>query len=159
MKRFLTAFFCLFLVSINAQEAKFKSFYKANKNKTAFSINLSSSFTGSFFDDEDDDEIKNLIKKSSDFKLMIFDKNRSDVAKDFKRFSRRNKLKTLIRAKDKGGKAEILFIEKNNLVREIIIKASADDDKLVLLGVKTKLTKEELASIISSSNNKDVASK
>ncbi|WP_435261327.1 DUF4252 domain-containing protein [Tenacibaculum sp. nBUS_03] len=159
MKRFLTAFFCLFLISINAQEAKFKSFYKANKNRTAFSLNLSSSFAGSFFDDEDDDEIKNLLKKSSDFKLMVFDKNRSDVAKDFKRFSRRNKLKTLIRAKDKGGKAEILFIEKNNLVREIIVKVTGTEDKLVLLGVKTKLTREELASIITSSNNEEVASK
>lgn len=159
MKRFLTAFFCLFLISINAQEAKFKSFYKANKNRTAFSLNLSSSFAGSFFDGEDDNEIKNLLKKSSDFKLMVFDKNRSDVAKDFKRFSRRNKLKTLIRAKDKGGKAEILFIEKNNLVREIIVKVTGNEDKLVLLGVKTKLTREELASIIASSNNEEVASK
>lgn len=159
MKRFLTAFFCLFLISINAQEAKFKSFYKANKNRTAFSLNLSSSFAGSFFDDEDDDEIKNLLKKSSDFKLMVFDKNRSDVAKDFKRFSRRNKLKTLIRAKDKGGKAEILFIERNNLVREIIVKVTGTEDKLVLLGVKTKLTREELASIIATSNNEEVASK
>lgn len=150
MKRFITAIFCLFLLNVSAQETKFKSFYKANKDKTTFSINLSSSFAGKFFDDEDDAEIKNLIKKSSDFKLMIFDNEDDDIARDFKKFSRKNNLKTLVRAKEKGSKAEILFIEKDDFIREIIVRASGDGDKFVLLGIKTKLTKDELADIISS---------
>lgn len=152
MRRFITAILCLFFLNVSAQETKFQNFYKANKDKTAFSINLSSSFAGKFFDDEDDAEIKNLIKKSSDFKLMIFNNDDNDVARDFKKFSRKNNLKTLVRAKDKGGKAEILFLQKNDYIREIIIKASGDGDKFVLLGITTKLTKDELASIISSKN-------
>ncbi|OSY89061.1 hypothetical protein WH52_03530 [Tenacibaculum holothuriorum] len=154
MKRILTALFCFFLLTITAQEAKFKQFYKNHKDKSAFSINLSSSFAGSFFDEEDNEEIKNLLKKSSDFKVMIFDNEDSSVSKDFNRFSRKNNLKTLVRAKEKGGKAEVLFIEKAGYVREIVVRASGKSDKMVLLGIKTKITKDELASLLASTKDK-----
>lgn len=154
MKRILTTLFSLFfLVTISAQEAKFKQFYKNHKDKSAFSVNLSSSFAGSFFDKDDNKEIKNLLNKSSDFKVMIFNNDDNAVSKDFKRFSRRNNLKTLVRAKDKGGKAEVLFIEKSGFVREIVVRASGDGDKLVLLGIQTKITKDELADLLASSQN------
>ncbi|TYP99618.1 uncharacterized protein DUF4252 [Tenacibaculum adriaticum] len=158
MKRLTSIFFAFFIVvTVNAQTA-FKEFYKANENKTAFSINLSSSFGSSFFDDEDADEFQKLIKKSSDFKLLVFNNENNSVANDFKKFKRKNNLKTLVRVKDKESKAEIFFIEKDNFVREIIVQASSDDDKLVLFGLQTKLTKDELASIMSSAQEK-VASK
>ncbi len=158
MKRILTTFFCLLVISISAQEAKFKQFYKNHKDKSAFSVNLSSSFAGSFLDDEDNKELKNLLEQSDDFKVMIFNNEDNTVSKDFKRFSRKNKLKTLVRAKDKAGKAEVLFLEKGNYVREIVVRASADSDKLVLLGIKTKITKDELASLLASTKDK-IASK
>ena len=158
MKRIITALFCFFLVSLSAQEAKFKQFYKSHKDKSAFSVNLSSSFAGSFLDDSDNKELKNLLEQSSDFKVMVFNNDNNSVSKDFRRFSRKNSLKTLVRAKDKGGKAEILFLEKKGFVREIIVRASGDSDKLVLLGIKTKITKDELASLLASSQNK-IASK
>ncbi|MBA6156202.1 DUF4252 domain-containing protein [Tenacibaculum sp. S7007] len=158
MRRILTAFFCFFLLSLTAQEAKFKQFYKSHKDKSAFSVNLSSSFAGSFLDDEDNEELKNLLEQSSDFKIMIFNNDDNTVSKDFRRFSKKNSLKTLVRAKDKKGKAEVLFLEKGDYVREIIVRASADSDKLVLLGIKTKITKDELASLLASSKDK-IASK
>lgn len=158
MRRILTAFFCFFLLSLTAQEAKFKQFYKSHKDKSAFSVNLSSSFAGSFLNDEDNEELKNLLEQSSDFKIMIFNNDDNTVSKDFRRFSKKNSLKTLVRAKDKKGKAEVLFLEKGDYVREIIVRASADSDKLVLLGIKTKITKDELATLLASSKDK-VASK
>ncbi len=151
MRRILTAFFCFFLLSLTAQEAKFKQFYKSHKDKSAFSVNLSSSFAGSFLDDEDNEELKNLLEQSSDFKIMVFNNDDNTVSKDFRRFSKKNSLKTLVRAKDKKGKAEVLFLEKGDYVREIIVRASADSDKLVLLGIKTKITKDELATLLASS--------
>lgn len=152
MKHLATIFFALLITTVSAQEAAFKKFYNNNTEKSTFSINLSASLAGSFLDDEDDGDLMNIIKKSSDFKLMIFDNEDNVISTDFKKFRRKNKLKTLARVKENGSKAELYFIEKNNYIREIIIRANSDTDKLVLFGVKTKITKDELAAMISSSD-------
>tara|TARA_B100000809_G_scaffold57785_1_gene53958 strand:+ start:17497 stop:17973 length:477 start_codon:yes stop_codon:yes gene_type:complete len=152
MKRLITILFTFFIVSVSAQEEVFKKFYKVNKDKSTFSINLSTSLAGSFLDDEDEEGLSILIKKSSNFKLMVFDNEDDTVSKNFKKFARKNKLKTLARLKDDGGKAEIFFIEKNKYIIEIIIRANSNNDKLVLFGLKTKITQDELAAIFSSSN-------
>ena len=152
MKQLATVFFAFFITIISAQEVAFEKFYKLNKEKSTFSINLSASLAGSFLDDEEDSDLMNIIKKSDDFKLMIFDNGDSSVSKDFKNFSRNNNLKTFARVKEKGGRAELFFIEKNNYIREIIIRANSKEDKLVLFGLKTNITKDELAAMISSSD-------
>jgi hypothetical protein len=154
MKLLVTIFFTLFITVISAQTVAFENFYKFNKEKSTFSINLSASLAGSFLDDDDDGDLMNIIKKSSDFKLMIFDNEDEVVSNDFNKFKRRNKLKTLVRVKDSGSKAELFFIEKNNYIREIIIRANSDSENLVLFGLKTKITKDELAAMISSSDLK-----
>ncbi|ARV06593.1 hypothetical protein BTO04_07715 [Polaribacter sp. SA4-10] len=152
MKRLATIFFASFIVNVSAQEVAFNKFYKTNKDKSTFSINLSASLAGSFLDNEDDGDIMNVIKKSSDFKLMIFNNEDHTISKDFNKFKRKNNLKTLVRVKDKDSKAELYFIKKNNYIREIIIRANSDDDKLVLFGLKTKITKDELSAMMSSSD-------
>jgi hypothetical protein len=154
MKLLVTIFFAFFITAISAQVVAFEDFYKVNKEKSTFSINLSASLAGSFLDDEDDGDLMNIIKKSSDFKLMIFDNEDAVVLNDFNKFKRRNNLKTLVRVKNSGSKAELFFIEKNNYIREIIIRANSDSENLVLFGLKTKITKDELAAMISSSDIK-----
>mgnify|MGYP006122719687 FL=1 len=152
MKRLTTILFVSFIVSVSAQEEAFKKFYKVNKDKSTFSINLSTSLAGSFLDDEDEEGLSTLIKKSSNFKLMVFDNEDNTVSSNFKKFARKNRLKTLARIKDDGGKAEIFFIKKNKYITEIIIRANSNNDKLVLFGLKTKITQDELAAIFSSSD-------
>lgn len=152
MKQLAIIFFTFFISSLSAQDVAFKKFYNANKDKSTFSINLSASLAGSFLDDEDDSDLMNIIKKSSTYKVMIFDNENNEILNDFKKFKRKNKLKTLARVKDKGSKASLFFIEKDNYIREIIIRANSDDKKLVLFGLKTKITKDELASMISSAD-------
>ena len=154
MKRFITIIFAFFIVSISAQEEAFQKFYNSNKDKSTFSINLSTSMAGSFLDDEDKKDLMLLIKKSSNFKLMVFDNSDNNVASNFKKFTRRNKIKTLARVKDDGGKAEFFIKEKKNYITEIIVRANSKEDKLVLFGLKTKITKDELAEIFSSSDIK-----
>jgi hypothetical protein len=154
MKRFTIILFILFIGSVAAQEVAFQKFYAVNKVKSTFSINLSASLAGSFLDDNKDSDLMNIIKKSSDFQVMIFDNEDSSVSKDFKKFTQKNQLKTFARIKNNGSKAEIFFIEKDNYIREIIIRANSANDKLVLFGLKTKITKDELAAIISSSDSK-----
>ena len=152
MKRLATILFAFFIVSVSAQEEAFNKFYKVNKDKSTFSINLSTSLAGSFLDDEDEEGLSTLIKKSSNFKLMVFDNEDDTVSRNFKKFARKNKLKTLARVKDDGGKAEIFFIKRNKYITEIIIRANSNNDKLVLFGLKTKITEAELAAIFSSSD-------
>ena len=154
MKRLTVIISAFFIITVSAQEEAFKKFYKVNKDKSAFSINLSTSLAGSFLDDEDEESLSTLIKKSSNFKLMVFDNEDDTVSKNFKKFTRKNRLKTLARVKDKEGKAEFFFIEKNKFITEIIIRANSNNDKLVLFGLKTKITKDELASVFSSSDVK-----
>ena len=154
MKHFATILFALFITTISAQDAAFEKFYNINKEKSTFSINLSASLAGSFLDDEDDGDLMNIIKKSSDFKLMIFDNEDNSISSDFKKFKRKSKFKTLVRVKENGSKAELFVIEKKNYIREIIIRTNSNDDKLVLFGLKTKITKDELAAMISSSDIK-----
>ncbi|MBT7816913.1 MAG: DUF4252 domain-containing protein [Polaribacter sp.] len=154
MKRLTVIISAFFIITVSAQEEAFKKFYKVNKDKSAFSINLSTSLAGSFLDDEDEESLTSLIKKSSNFKLMVFDNEDDTVSKNFKKFTRKNRLKTLARVKDKGGKAEFFFIEINKFITEIIIRANSNNDKLVLFGLKTKITKDELASVFSSSDVK-----
>ena len=154
MKRLTVIISAFFIITVSAQEEAFKKFYKVNKDKSAFSINLSTSLAGSFLDDEDEESLSTLIKKSSNFKLMVFDNEDDTVSKNFKKFTRKNRLKTLARVKDKEGKAEFFFIEINKFITEIIIRANSNNDKLVLFGLKTKITKDELASVFSSSDVK-----
>lgn len=153
MKR-LTTILSLFIVICATAQIAFNKFYIANKDKTAFKMNLSGSIAGSFLDDKDQDDLEKLIKNSSDFKLMVFNDN--SVVSNFKKFKRKNDLKTLVRVKDKKGRAEVFFIEKENYIQEIIIQAGSKNDKLVLVGLKTKITKDELSSIMSDAKNKNL---
>lgn len=154
MKRLTILFFALFAINLSAQETTFKKFYKSHSDKSAFSINLNASFAGSFLSDDEDKDLKKLLKKSGDFKLMVFNNDDASVSKDFKKYLRKNKLKTMARLKSDNSKAAFYILEENDIVKEIILRANSDDDKLVLFGLKTNLTTDELAEMMSNSNIK-----
>ena len=158
MRPLLTIIFAFSFILATSAQSAFSKFYKANQEKTLFSINLSGSTGGSFFDKEDADDFKKLIKKSSDFKLLVFNNDDQSVSKAFNKFRKRAHLKTLVRVKDNANSAEIFFIEKDDFIREVIVRASNEDKQLVLLALQTKLTKDELSTIMASARNK-VASK
>jgi len=154
MKQFTLILAFLLTLGATAQETTFKKFYNSHKDKSAFSLNLSASFAGAFLSDDDNDEIKKILKKSGDFKLMVFENEDSEVSKDFKRYVRKHKLTTLMRIKESDGNAEFFILEKNDRIKEVILRASDDNEKLVLFGLKTDMTKEELAEMFSDSNIK-----
>jgi len=154
MKRLTILFFALFAINLSAQETTFKKFYKSHSDKSAFSINLNASFAGSFLSDDEDKDLKKLLKKSGDFKLMVFNNDDASVSKGFKKYLRKNKLKTMARVKSDNSKAAFYILEENDIVKEIILRANSDDDKLVIFGLKTNLTTDELAEMMSNSNIK-----
>lgn len=152
MKRFTTILFAFIVCAATAQKATFKDFYKSHKDQSAFSINLSASFAGAFLDDDDNENLQKLLEKSGDFKLMVFNNEDASVSKDFKKYLRKYKLKTMARVKSDDSKAAFYILEKNDIVKEIILQANSDGDKLVLFGLKTNLTTDELAEMMSNSN-------
>lgn len=152
MKQIILVVVAIFTFSINAQEPTFKKFYNLHKDDAAFSLNLSASFAGSFLNDEDQADLKELIKKTSDFKLMVFNNEDNILQKDFRKYIKKNNLKTLARVKEEEGKADFYFLEKGDYIREIVLKASSDDENLVLFGLKLKITMEELSEMMSKSN-------
>lgn len=151
MKRFTTILFALIVFTASAQDTTFKEFYKRHKEQSAFSINLSASFAGSFLSDDDNEDLQKLLNKSGDFKLMVFNNEDASVSKDFKKYLRKHNLKTMARVKSDDSKAAFYILEKKGIVKEIILQANSDGDKLVLFGLKTNLTKDELAEMMSNS--------
>ena len=152
MKRLTTILCAFFMVSAFAQETTFKNFYKAHKEQSAFSINLSASFAGSFLSDDDNEDLQKLLNKSGDFKLMVFNNEDALVSKDFKKYVRKHNLKTMARVKSDDSRASFYILEKNDMIKEIVLQANNDGDKLVLFGLKTNLTTDEFAEMMSNSN-------
>ena len=74
--------------------------------------------------------VSESLKKSGDFKLMVFNNDDASVSKDFKKYLRKNKLKTMARVKSDNSKAAFYILEENDIVKEIILRANSDDEKL-----------------------------
>lgn len=152
MKQFLTSVFCLFIISISAQEKTFKEFYKSHKQEADLSFNVPGFIANFFIDNQDDDELEALLEKSSNYKVLIYDDNSDNVLEDFKSYVKHNKLKTIVRIKDGNDRVNIHFREVKNTIREIIVNIHSNKKETVLIGLKTNLTRDELAELISSSD-------
>lgn len=153
MKQFLTTVFCLFILSASAQEKTFKEFYQSHKKEADLSFNIPGFIANFFIESQDDDELEALLDKSSNYKVLIYDDSSEDVLKDFKNFVKQNKLKTIVRIKDGKDRVNIHYRESKNRIKEIIVNIYSAEKDAVLLGLKTNLTKDELADIISSSSD------
>jgi len=159
MKRIATIFFCFFVLSSFAQKENFKTFYQSNKDRAEVSLNIPSFFANMFISDEDTDEFGVFLKKSKNYKIMVFNNNMASVQKDFKKFARRNKLKTLVRVKDGKERVTVYFRETKDRIKEIIVNVHDKSDEMVLLGIKTNLTMDELSAMVeASTKNKSIAS-
>lgn len=115
-------------------------------------MNIDASFAGSFMNDEDTKDLKKLLQKSGDFKIMVFKNDDASLVKDFKKYVKKNRLKTMARMKSDGSKAEFYILEENDIVKEIVLRAKSKGDNLVLLGLKTNFTTDELAEMMNNSN-------
>jgi len=133
--------------TINAQENNFKDFYKNHKREAVVSFNIPLFLVKSFISEDDIDE--EILKKAKNFKLLVYDKKDKNIVSDFKKFSRKNNLKTLLKVKDGKDKVSLYFREEGDFINEIILVTGSDEEELVFMGLKTKeLTKDELALII-----------
>ncbi|WGH74485.1 DUF4252 domain-containing protein [Tenacibaculum tangerinum] len=158
MKRITTIFCLFFVLSSFAQNENFKTFYQSNKDKAEVSLNIPSFFANMFISDEDTDEFGVFLKKSKNYKIMVFNNNTTSVEQDFKKFVRRNQLKTLVKVKDGKERVTVYFRQTKDRIKEIIVNVHDNSDELVLLGIKTNLTMDELSAIVeASTKNNNVA--
>ena len=152
MKHFLTIIGCLFILGMSAQERNFKEFYKSHKRDAEVSLNVPGFIANLFIDTDGDRELKTLLRKAKNYKVLVFDDDSRNVQKDLKRFIRRNNFKTIVRIKDGKDRISIHFKETKNRIKEIIVNIYKKNDDVVLFGLKTNLTKRELQKIISRSS-------
>jgi len=147
MKRFIAIALLFGTLIVNAQETTFKKFYKNHKEEATFSLNLPTFLVNGFIDNDDID--KEILNKAVNFKMLVCENKTQNISKDFKKFSKRNNLKTLIRAKDGKDKMNLYFLEEGDFINEIIMVVEGDGDESVFMGLKTKkLTKDELVAFI-----------
>jgi len=69
------------------------------------------------------------------------------MSRKFKRFIKRSDFENLISIKDGDDKVKIYTLENKDKIKEIVVDISTGDE-LVLLGLKTNITPEDLARLM-----------
>jgi len=146
MKRILLLLIIV-LASSCASRTSFNSFYKNNQEDSDFSFGLSSSLIASFLPDEDMAEIKPLLKKAKHVRILVFSENAEEKTEKFQKFISRSKFEKVVKIKDDNDQFAFFTLEKKAHIKEIVLEISSGDD-LVLLGLKTNLSQEDLDKIL-----------
>ncbi len=146
MKKFL---FLLILVTFAscATNTSFNSFYQEHEDDSEFSFGLSSSLIASFLPDDDIEDIKPLLKKAKHIRILVFSEHAEDKTEKFDKFINRSKFEKIVKVKSDNDKIVFFTLEKNKKIKEIVLEI-ASGDELVLIGLKTNLSQEDLDKII-----------
>jgi len=146
MKRILLLLIIV-LASSCATNTSFNSFYKNNQEDSDFSFGLSSSLIARFLPDEDMEEIKPLLKKAKHVRILVFSENAEEKTEKFQKFISRSKFEKVVKVKDDNDQFAFFTLEKKTQIKEIVLEISSGDE-LVLLGLKTNLSQEDLEEIL-----------
>lgn len=147
MKKLMFAGLALLMLSSCATNTSFNSFYQDHQKDSDFSLGLNSSLIASFLPDEDMEDIKPLLKKAKHVRILVFSEEATDKSRQFDKFINRSKFDKVIKVKDDGDNIAFFTLEDNKKIKEVVLEISSDDD-LVLLGLKTNLTHDDLDNIL-----------
>lgn len=150
MKKLILLAIIVFTTSC-ATNTSFNTFYKNHQEDSEFSFGLSSSLISSFLPDEDFEEIKPLLKKAKHVRILVFSQDAEDKTQKFNKFIKRSKFEKVVKIKSDNDQLAFFTLEKKDRIKEIVLEISTGDE-LVLLGLKTNLTQQELEKIIESNN-------
>lgn len=141
-------FLLLFIVTLSscAINTSFNNFYQAHEDDSEFSFGLSSSIIARFLPDDDVKEIKPLLKKAKHIRILVFSELAEDKSEQFDKFINRSKFEEMVKLKSKDDKIGFFTLKRNKKIKEIVLQISSGDD-LVLIGLKTNLTEEDLDKI------------
>ena len=142
-------FLLLILVAFSSCviNTSFNNFYQNHEDDSEFSFGLSSSLIAAFLPDDDMEDIKPLLKKAKHIRILVFSELAQDKSEKFDKFINRSKFEKVVKLKSDDDKIGFFTLEKKNKIKEIILEISSGDD-LVLIGLKTNLTQQDLDRII-----------
>ena len=146
MKKIIFILSLVFLTSC-ATQTSFNDFYQDNQKESDFSMGLNSSIVRTFLDDDDYEEVKPLLKKAKHVKILVFTENTQEMTTKFKKFINKSDFDNLITIKDDGDKVKIYALEQKNKIKEIVLDVKTDDE-LVLIGLKTNITEDDLSNLL-----------
>ncbi len=130
-----------------ATNTSFNTFYQNHQDDSEFSFGLSSSLIASFLPDDDIEDIKPLLKKAKHIRILVFSEHAEDKTEKFDKFINRSKFEKMVKVKSDNDKIVFFTLEKNEKIKEIVLEI-ASGDELVLIGLKTNLSQEDLVRII-----------
>ena len=148
MKKILIVISVLMLSSC-AINTSFNSFYQNHEDDSEFSFGLSSSLIANFLPDEDLEDLKPLLKKAKHIRILVFSEYAADKSDKFNSFIKRSKFEKMVKVKNDDDKLAFYTLEKKNRIKEVVLEISSGDD-LVLIGLKTNLSREDLDKIVGS---------
>ncbi len=146
MKKIIFILSLVFLTSC-ATQTSFNDFYQDNQKESDFSMGLNSSIVRTFLDDDDYEEVKPLLKKAKHVKILVFTENTQEMTTKFNKFIKKSDFDNLITIKDDGDKVKIYALEQKNKIKEIVLDVKTDDE-LVLIGLKTNITEDDLSNLL-----------
>lgn len=123
-----------------ASSSSFTTFYNNHEDDSNFSFGLSSSLVANFLPDED---LKPLLKKAKNVKILVFSDDAQGKTEEFHKFMSRSKFEKMVKVKGDSDQFAFFTLEKKNSIKEVVLEISSGND-LVLLGLKTNLSREEL---------------
>ncbi|MEL4456656.1 DUF4252 domain-containing protein [Lutimonas vermicola] len=139
----------VFFVTSCATNTSFNTFYQNNQEDSEFSFGLSSSLIANFLPDEDVEDIKPLLKKAKHIRILVFSQNAEEKNKKFNKFINRSQFEKVVKLKDDDDKLAFFTLEKKDRIKEIVLEISSGSE-LVLIGLKTNLTQEDLDTLLKS---------
>ena len=137
------------LITSCATNTSFNTFYQNHEDDSNFSFGLSSSLIANFLPDEDLEDIKPLLKKAKHIRILVFSDNAEDKSDKFDKFINRSKFEEMVKLRSENDKIAFFTLEKKDRIKEMVLEISSGED-LVLIGLKTNLTQEDLEKLIQS---------
>jgi uncharacterized protein (DUF2344 family) len=145
--RKLVILFLFVIFTSCATQTSFYDFYEDNQAESDFSIGLNTSLISSFLSDEDLEDIKPILEKAKHVRILVFSEDSDPMTQKFKKFIKRSDFENLISIKSDDDKVKIYTLEKKDKIKEIVLDINTGDE-LVLLGLKTNLSPEDLAELM-----------
>lgn len=136
------------ILSSCATQTSFNDFYQSNQKDSEFSLGLNSSLIASFLSDEDYADVKPLLKKAKHVRILVFSEESEQAQLKFNKFIKRSKFENLIKISDDNDKIKVFALENNDRIKEVVLEISSDGD-LVLLGLKTNLSQQDIDNLLS----------
>jgi len=151
MKKIL---FLLILATFSscAINTSFNTFYQDHEEDSEFSFGMSSSLIANFIPDDDVKEIKPLLKKAKHIRILVFSEHAEDKTAQFDKFINKSRFEKVVKVKSNSDKVGIFTRKRNKKIKEVVLEISSGD-KLVLVGLKTNLTQQDIDKIFQGSKN------